>query len=198
MIPLDKNLDHPLLDIIREGERARDSGGSSPYPGGSLEHCLHATGWVSRDLQLALQKATGGNYVARDLPLDPATVTLADLEAASNDAMQQALYGDDIERTTKKSVLEAAIQTVADRGVPYGGVEDNFGRIARMWNQHLVNRGLLETATHGLGPDDVAMMMILMKVARLQALPSHQDSWVDVAGYAACGGEIGAKLAVDV
>ena len=33
------------------------------------------------------------------------------------------------------------------------------------------------------------MMMALMKIARLQNMPSHLDSWVDLAGYAACGGE---------
>ena len=55
--PLDDNLGHRLLDVIREGERARDSGASSPYHGHSLEHCLHATGWVKRDLRIALDKA---------------------------------------------------------------------------------------------------------------------------------------------
>jgi len=103
--------------------------------------------------------------------------------------------------TTKKSVLEAAIQTVADRGVPYGGVEDNFNRIARLWNAHLVNRysddrGEFD-ALPTLDASDVAMMMALMKIARLEADPSHADSWIDVAGYAACGGEIGAKLTLD-
>lgn len=101
---------------------------------------------------------------------------------------------------TKKSVLETAIQTVADRGVPYGGVEDNFQRIANLWNAHLLNRFSRElgddVATHlpTLDPSDVAMMMALMKIARLEANPGHADSWVDVAGYAACGGEIGAKI----
>lgn len=100
--------------------------------------------------------------------------------------------------TTKKDVLETAIQTVADRGVPYGGVEDNFGRIARLWNVHLTNRGILPEVLIGSEPAlnaaDVAMMMALMKVARLESNPGHMDSWIDVAGYAACGGEIGAKI----
>ena len=107
------------------------------------------------------------------------------------------------EPVTKKSVLEAAIQTVADRGVPYGGVEDNFNRIARLWNAHLSNSfaNALENDVVAIIPQlqtaDVAMMMALMKIARLQANPSHADSWIDVAGYAACGGEIGAKLTLD-
>lgn len=101
--------------------------------------------------------------------------------------------------TTKRSVLEAAIQTVADRGVPYGGVEDNFARIARLWNAHLINRyadgfgGDTTIAVPRLDGADVSLMMILMKVARLEANPTHDDSIVDIAGYAACLGEIAAK-----
>lgn len=95
-----------------------------------------------------------------------------------------------------KELLEAAIQTVADRGEPYGGVEDNFGRIARYWNAHLVATGITgpnEPGDGPLGPDDVAMMMILMKLARLVNAPDHADSWIDIAGYAACGGSMKAK-----
>ena len=55
--PLDDKLNHRLLDVIREGEAARDAGTGSPYHGHSLEHCLHATGWVSRDLRLALNES---------------------------------------------------------------------------------------------------------------------------------------------
>jgi hypothetical protein len=55
--PLDDNLHHRLLDVIKEGQQCRDDGTGSPYHGRSLEHCLHATGWVQRDLRLALDKA---------------------------------------------------------------------------------------------------------------------------------------------
>jgi hypothetical protein len=34
-------------------------------------------------------------------------------------------------------------------------------------------------------------MMALMKLARMKANPAHVDSAVDLAGYAAIGGEIG-------
>lgn len=42
-------------------------------------------------------------------------------------------------------------------------------------------------------PEDVAAMMALLKIARIAAGGKKADSWVDLAGYAACGGEIGAK-----
>lgn len=98
---------------------------------------------------------------------------------------------------TKKDVLDKAIAAVADRGLNYGKPEENFDRIARLWNSHLVNRGVLEAdiladpaGKNGLTADDVAIMMSLMKIARLENSPDHLDSWVDLAGYAACGGEL--------
>jgi hypothetical protein len=36
-------------------------------------------------------------------------------------------------------------------------------------------------------------MMALMKLARMKANPAHVDSAVDLAGYAAIGGEIGSE-----
>lgn len=96
---------------------------------------------------------------------------------------------------TMKELLEAAIKTVADRGVPYGGVEDNFTRIARYWNVHIQNRYGVndEKVLLDLDATDVAMMMILLKLARLANASDHMDSWIDIAGYAACGGSAATK-----
>lgn len=88
---------------------------------------------------------------------------------------------------SKHDILNEAITTVAGRGKSYGRPEDNFERIARLWATHLANRYGVSIV---IDAQDVAMMMILMKVARLENDPSHHDSWVDVAGYAACGGEL--------
>lgn len=100
------------------------------------------------------------------------------------------------ERMTKRRLLETAIETVAGRGLNYGRPEDNFLRIARLWNVHLLNRhgegfgGDTTVALPTLDAIDVALMMDLMKTARLENSPTHMDSWIDKAGYAACGGEI--------
>ena len=74
---------------------------------------------------------------------------------------------------------------MSDRNRAYGEPEGNFGNIAAYWNIHLEARkpGPLTSL-------DVAIMMKLMKVARLSTNPTHVDSWVDSAGYAACGGGI--------
>ena len=37
---------------------------------------------------------------------------------------------------------------------------------------------------------EVALMMAGLKIARAAYNPDHEDNWIDLAGYAACGGEI--------
>ncbi len=40
---------------------------------------------------------------------------------------------------------------------------------------------------------DVSMMMALLKIARIAGSQTADDSFIDIAGYAACGGEIAAR-----
>jgi hypothetical protein len=89
----------------------------------------------------------------------------------------------------RSEVLQAAGKAVADRGLNYGNPEDNFLRIARLWNAHLLNRNLLKFS-YGVTEADVAIMLGQVKDARLANDPTHADSWIDKAGYAACGGEV--------
>ena len=85
---------------------------------------------------------------------------------------------------TRKECLEQAAKCVLqNRQDQYGDVEDCFKKIARLWNAYLPSVVELE-------PYDVACMMALLKIARIQANPKHGDSWVDLAGYAACGADI--------
>lgn len=72
----------------------------------------------------------------------------------------------------------------------YGTPEDNFGCIADLWTT-FVQRRFRRNDKNSLDPvvfkpADVAVMMILMKCARLAETPDHRDSTVDIAGYAAC------------
>jgi Domain of unknown function (DUF6378) len=89
----------------------------------------------------------------------------------------------------KKTCLLAAQAAVCgDRPLNYGSPENNFGRIAILWNAW--------NAARRPGPyvgADVAIMMDLVKSARLANNPAHSDSWIDKAGYAACGYDIAAK-----
>ena len=88
----------------------------------------------------------------------------------------------------RADLLTAALEAVNARPKAYGPSERNFTRISRHWNVYL-------TGKYGAGSAplleavDVAAMMALMKIARLEESPAHIDSWVDLAGYAACGAE---------
>ena len=86
------------------------------------------------------------------------------------------------------ALLEEAIKiTTHDRNASYGNPEDNLANIAAYWNSYLTQRAPDATVLPHLNGQDVAHMMILMKLARLATNPGHRDSLVDVAGYAACG-----------
>lgn len=93
-------------------------------------------------------------------------------------------------KVTRHSVLSTADSVVnGARADVYGGPEDSFQLIARLWEPYLTAKCIsLDGAC--IEPEDVAVMMGLLKVARLAQSPDHEDSWVDLAGYAACGAEI--------
>jgi hypothetical protein len=42
-------------------------------------------------------------------------------------------------------------------------------------------------------PHQVAIMLIDLKAARAWNNEEHADNWIDMAGYAACGGELSIK-----
>lgn len=115
------------------------------------------------------------------------------------------------------AVLRSALAVVTGaRRQTYGTPEDNFGVIAKLWTCYLnerrkrsddITRAILRWQDeHPADEDgplnlrafmsrgnirldgiDVAILMALMKIARLIESPNHMDSWVDLAGYAACG-----------
>lgn len=101
--------------------------------------------------------------------------------------------GTKMHSTIRRAALEAAIIAVANRDTAYGKPEDNFARIAQHWNTFIINRFGANYTKLCLTGTDVALMMALLKVARLENDPTHQDSWIDLAGYAACGAEAATK-----
>lgn len=86
----------------------------------------------------------------------------------------------------RAEILDAAKACVCgEREQDYGTPEDSFGLIGRLWTVYM---GTLFTAK------DVAMMLALLKVARIHN-GDKMDSFIDLAGYAACAGEIVGKEA---
>ena len=84
-------------------------------------------------------------------------------------------------RTRAQILTDAEICVNGEREQDYGSPEDNFKTIAELWSTY---RGVSFT------PVDVAMMMALLKIARIANGGGTGDSFVDLAGYAACGGEL--------
>lgn len=89
--------------------------------------------------------------------------------------------------TPREEMLREAARIISgERDAQYGGPEDNFKRIAKIWS---VIFGTEVTE------EDVAMAMVGLKVARYASKSGFQpDTWTDIAGYAACGYEVGQKL----
>lgn len=83
---------------------------------------------------------------------------------------------------TREDTLNAAKAAVCgDRDHQYGSPERNFSKIAEFWSDYL---------EYNITAHDVAVMMVLFKVARVQSGQHKADNYIDLAGYAVCGCEI--------
>ena len=94
---------------------------------------------------------------------------------------------------TRQRVLREAEKCVCGkREQDYGTPEDSFQKIAALWTAYMSNNSIVDTV---FSASDVAVMLALLKIARISENPQHMDSWVDGCGYFACGGEIAGKEA---
>lgn len=98
----------------------------------------------------------------------------------------------------RAEILEAArVCVCGEREQDYGTPENNFETIGLLWGVYLraahPELARVMAVNHITAKDvaakDVAAMMGLLKVARI-ATGNKADSFVDLAGYAACAGEI--------
>ena len=100
-----------------------------------------------------------------------------ELPFGSAEAMRQKDAG-----SVRAGILRTAEEYVTkDRASEHGDMEDNFATIASYWSEHL---GTEVTRV------DVAVMMALLKLARIKTNAANRDNWVDGCGYLACGGEL--------
>jgi hypothetical protein len=76
---------------------------------------------------------------------------------------------------------EASRLTHGDRNKNYGDPLTNHQRIAALWSVYLEVE---------ITPAQAAIMLALVKVARLIESPDHLDSFIDGAAYFAIAGEI--------
>lgn len=91
---------------------------------------------------------------------------------------------------TREEILTAAKQCVCgDRDQDYGSPEKSFEMIAALWEAYLRQK-CADGADVRLTAADVGAMMCLFKLARIATGHGKADNWIDLAGYAACGGEL--------
>tara|TARA_R110002153_G_scaffold96348_3_gene230663 strand:- start:2542 stop:2805 length:264 start_codon:yes stop_codon:yes gene_type:complete len=80
----------------------------------------------------------------------------------------------------REEILSTAAELInGDRDRDYGDAHKNFQDVARLWSV------ILETE---ITEQQFVLCMIMLKAARLMKT-DHEDSWVDLCGYAALGGE---------
>lgn len=88
---------------------------------------------------------------------------------------------------SRTDILDRAKAIVTgEREKQYGKPEDNFAIIAELWGAY---------TGYKFSPVDIAMMMALLKIARIKTGVGTVDSFVDLAGYAAYAGEIARRNA---
>jgi|13_taG_2_1085334.scaffolds.fasta_scaffold00878_4 hypothetical protein len=88
----------------------------------------------------------------------------------------------DYESMNRAYFLDKAEELInGPRAHEYGDARENHQRIADVWGMIL---GI------DIEPEQVCACMIGLKLARLANSTQQDDTWVDIAGYAALGGEI--------
>ena len=96
--------------------------------------------------------------------------------------------------TTRKTILDEAERCVCtDREQAYSSPEDNFSTIAALWEPYLRRKCVSPGANVCIEPEDVGVLMALLKIGRIASGQAKADNFIDMAGYAACAGEIAMK-----
>ena len=81
----------------------------------------------------------------------------------------------------RKEVLRKTESLInGPRAKEYGDAHENHARIAQMWSVLLDKPVTIQ---------QVYQCMVAVKLARLIVTPDHEDSWIDICGYGALGGE---------
>ena len=82
----------------------------------------------------------------------------------------------------RSDILDEAKELITgDRQKAYGSAYENFKKIAHLWSEYLDT---------GISVQDVANLMILLKVARSTGPEQKDDNYIDICGYAALAGEL--------
>ena len=91
----------------------------------------------------------------------------------------------------RKEILAAAERCVCgQREQDYGTPENSFKVIGELWEVYIKEKCVGTDTIVTIVPEDVAALLGLLKIARIATGHGKDDNWIDLAGYAACGGEL--------
>jgi hypothetical protein len=77
--------------------------------------------------------------------------------------------------------LNQCAELIGERGKDYGGIENNFDRIAKIANQ------LIDAPVTAY---DVAMILVATKLARMSGMRDKDDNYLDAINYLAFAMEL--------
>ena len=81
----------------------------------------------------------------------------------------------------KKLLMRAHVLIGGDREKDYGDKVENHTNIAKLWSSYLDTK---------IKAHDVAIMMVLLKIARTKVGVVSEDTYTDMSAYGAIAGEI--------
>lgn len=91
---------------------------------------------------------------------------------------------EDDKKFNRSEILKTADKYVSDkRAEEHGDILENSMKISALWNAHLGLNGYIS-------PQDVPLMLGLIKLARISQNPKNLDNYVDWCGYGALAGEV--------
>lgn len=99
-------------------------------------------------------------------------------------AAPEGVHRADVPRPTVPHILQRAATIIEANAQVYGNPQETFRLIAELWT----TLGFTQQGCP-IVPRDVALAMIAVKLAREAFGQSKLDNWIDIAGYAALGGE---------
>lgn len=110
------------------------------------------------------------------------TAHVGDIYYACEDHFEQfRAWLEDGDETATDAFLAEARSIVGQRDDTHGDVRENHEQIAALWSDYLG----VEIAPH-----EVAELMVLVKLSRIQSGSPDRDHFVDIAGYAAIAGHL--------
>ena len=87
----------------------------------------------------------------------------------------------------RTDILQESITLInGDRNDSYGDPTHDFQTTATFWQTYL-ERTIKARGVFDIKPHDIAIMMDLLKIARISWTPEKRDHWADLGGYTGLG-----------